>query len=238
MQLVFAVAATPAESAQFGDFARGGHVDGVLLVSMHGDDTLAKALEASGVPTVVNGRPRGETALFSVDAANVAGGQVATDLLISRGARRIATITGPLDMSVGQDRLAGYQRALHAAHLPAAADLVAEGDFSVAGGAAAMAALLEREPRLEAVFAASDLMALGALRVLAGAGRRVPDDVAVIGFDDIAEAGATAPALSTVRQPIGELGRTMARVLLSRLAGEPTPMRTVLPVVVVRRDSA
>jgi DNA-binding LacI/PurR family transcriptional regulator len=239
LQLVFAVAATAAETTQFAHYVSGGHVDGVLLVSLHGDDLLAHSLEATGVPTVLNGRPcAADTTLFSVDADNVAGGRAATGLLVSRGARRIATITGPLDMSAGKDRLAGYRQALRAARRPHPRSLVAEGDFSVEGGAAAMSRLLDREPELDAVFAASDLTALGAMQVLAARGRRVPDDVAVVGFDDVREARLTTPSLSTVRQPLDELGRTMTRVLLSRITGQQTRQRTVLATELVRRDSA
>lgn len=239
LQLIFAVASSDAEVEQFVSYAGGGHVDGVLLVSLHGDDQLAEALEAAGVPTVLNGRPfRPDAELYSVDSDNVAGARMATELLIAQGRRRIATITGPPDMAVGQDRLAGYRAALRAADLPHRDALITEGDFSVAGGARAMTALLEREPDVDAVFAASDLTALGAMRAIAEQGRRVPDDVALVGFDDVGEARLTSPPLSTVRQPIDELGRAMTRVLLARIAGEQVPLRSVLPVALVRRETA
>ncbi len=238
-QLVFAIASTEAETAQFTRFVRGGHVDGVLLVSLHGEDALSHDLERSGVPTVLNGRPcEPDSPLFSVDSDNASGARWATELLLERGARSIATITGPLDMSAGQDRLAGYRAALVAAGRPTPGAAVAEGDFTVAGGAAAMARLLQSDPGVDAVFAASDLMALGALRTLAESGRRVPQDVAVVGFDDILEAELSTPALTTVRQPLDDLGRTMTRVLLSRVNGDDPPRRTVLPIKPVRRASA
>ncbi len=236
MQLVFAIATTRAESTQFTAFASGGHVDGVLLVSMHGDDELADRLERAGVPTVLNGRPfRGDVGLFSVDADNVGGGRKATEVLLERGATRIATITGPLDMCAGQDRLAGFEQALTAAGRRGA---TATGDFTVAGGSAAMARLLDAQPDLDGVFAASDLMAIGAIRTLTEHGRRVPDDVAVVGFDDVREAQLTTPALTTMRQPLADLGRTMTRVLLARVAGSDVDHRTVLPTELVRRASA
>jgi DNA-binding LacI/PurR family transcriptional regulator len=239
MQLVFVIAASPGETKQFTHFVSGGHVDGVLLVSLHGDDELAERLEELGVPTVINGRPfRDDVPLYSVDSDNVDGGRRATEVLVTRGATKIATITGPLDMGVGQDRLAGYRAALTAAGHRFRRSLVAEGDFTVAGGAAAMDKLLGSAPDLDAVFAASDLTALGAMRTLAAHGRRVPDDVAVVGFDDVREAQLTNPALTTVRQPVAEVGRTMTRVLLSRIAGEPVSQRTMLPIQVVHRVSA
>jgi DNA-binding LacI/PurR family transcriptional regulator len=237
LQLVFAVAATPADTQQFQVYAAGGHVDGVLLISLHGDDELPRHLESLGVPTVLNGRPLTPgDGLYCVDSDNLAGGRQATDALIARGARRIATITGPQDMGAGQDRLAGYRQALRAAGLPDGA--VVEGDFSVAGGAAAMERLLAADPELDAVFAASDLMAVGALQVLGQRGRRVPDDVAVVGYDDVSVAALAVPPLTTVRQPIDQLGRTMARVLLARLNGAEAERRTVLPTELVRRASA
>jgi DNA-binding LacI/PurR family transcriptional regulator len=239
MQLVFVIASTEAEVEHFTHFVGGGHVDGVLLVSMHGDDQLARRLEALGVPTVLNGRPlTPEAGLFSVDSDNVEGACRATELLLERGARSVATITGPLDMSAGQDRLTGYRHALAAAGLPFRRGAAVEGDFTVDGGATAMSRLLETEPHIDGVFVASDLMALGAIRTLAEQDRRVPDDVAVVGFDDVREAQLTAPPLSTVRQPLDELGRTMTRVLLGRIGGVDVPQRTVLPTELIRRQTA
>jgi DNA-binding LacI/PurR family transcriptional regulator len=239
LQLVLVVASTPAEATQFASFVGGGHVDGVLLVSMHGNDLLAKRLEATGVPTVLNGRPfDDDSELVSVDADNVAGARQATEALIARGAKRVVTITGPLDMCAGQDRLAGYRAAMRSAGRRVTRAGCVGGDFTVDGGAAAMARLLDRNPDLDAVFAASDLMAIGALRTLADRGRRVPEDVRVIGFDDVGEARLATPALTTMRQPINDLGRTMTRVLLARIAGDEAPRRTVLPVDLVARDSA
>ncbi|MGH8963590.1 MAG: LacI family DNA-binding transcriptional regulator [Jatrophihabitantaceae bacterium] len=239
LQLVFVIASTHADTAHFESYAGGGHVDGVLLISLHGDDALPQHLESIGVPTVLNGRPLSrDVSLYCVDSDNVGGGRRATELLLERGARRIATITGPQDMCAGQDRLAGYRDALTEAGLEPAERRVAEGDFTVEGGASAMTALLASDPELDAVFAASDLMALGAMQVLAGNGRRVPEDVAVVGFDDVREARLSAPALTTIRQPIDRLGHTMAAVLLSRINGEQTPRTTVLPTELVRRASA
>ena len=114
LQLLLVIASAAAEAEQFEHYAGAGHVDGVLLLSLHVDDRLPQTLERLGVPTVLNGRPlSGDPSIYCVDSDNVAGGAAATDLLIARGARRIASITGPQDMCAGQDRLAGYQTALH-----------------------------------------------------------------------------------------------------------------------------
>jgi len=239
LQLIFVIASTPAEAEQFEHYAAGGHVDGVLLVSLHGDDRLPQRLEQLGVPTVINGRPlSGDPSLYYVDSDNLAGGRVATDLLIARGARRIATITGPQDMCAGQDRLQGYRAALTDADRTVDQRLIATGDFTVDGGTRAMHALLDADPDIDAVFAASDLTAIGALRAIEQAGRRVPDDIAVIGFDDLREAALTTPPLTTVRQPIAELGQTMAQLLVRRIAGDDPRRATVLPVEVVPRRTA
>lgn len=239
LQLVFAVASTPDEAEHFTRYAAGGHVDGVLLISLHGDDSLPRSLERLGVPTVLNGRPlSGDPSLCYVDSDNVAGALAATELLIQRGAQHVATITGPQDMCAGQDRLTGYEAALRAAGREPIKRLVTPGDFTVEGGARAMQRLLAAQPDLDAVFAASDLTAIGAMRAIAESGRRIPDDIAVVGFDDLREASMTNPPLTTIRQPIADLGRTMAQLLQKRLSGDPAPRATVLPVELVRRQSA
>jgi DNA-binding LacI/PurR family transcriptional regulator len=232
----------------------GGHVDGVLLASLHGDDPLPGTLERAGVPAVLVGRPAGRggpgdrwggppddqgAPASYVDADNRGGARKAVGHLARRGRRHIATITGPLDMGVGLDRLDGYREGLAAAGLAGAEDLVELGDFTEEGGAAAMERLLGRPGRpVDAVFAASDLMAVGALRVLRAAGRRVPEDVAVVGFEDSAVSRYAQPPLTTVRQPIEEMGRQATRLLLARVAGRPSGMHLILDVDLVVRASA
>jgi DNA-binding LacI/PurR family transcriptional regulator len=239
LQLVFAVVSSHSDAEQFERYASGGHVDGVLLISLHGDDRLPQRLEAAGVPTVLNGRPiSGSRTLYYVDSDNVAGGRAATEVLLARGARHVATITGPLDMAVGRDRLTGYRGAMRAAGRAVPDRFITTGDFSIAGGEAAMKRLLRARPRVDAVFAASDLTALGAMRAITESGLSVPDDIAVVGFDDIPEATRAQPALTTVRQPIEEVARAMARTLLRRIQGTDTTRVTVLPVELVPRLTA
>lgn len=238
LQLIFITAPTAAEAENFEHYAAGGHVDGVLLLSLHGDDRLPQSLERHGVPTVLNGRPlSADPSLCYVDSDNVAGARAATEFLIERGAKRVATIAGPQDMCAGQDRLAGYQLALQGFGRKVPRRLIAPGDFTVEGGHDAMGRLLAADPDIDAVFAASDLMAIGAMRAIEQSGRRVPDDVAVVGFDDLREAELTVPQLTTVRQPLADLGRTMAQRLLQRIAGDDPPRATVLPVEIVKRES-
>jgi DNA-binding LacI/PurR family transcriptional regulator len=239
-QLVFTVMNRPEDQRRFLTYAAGGHVDGVLMMSLHGKDRLPKRLEDLGVPTVLSGRPLSNgRRLWYVDADNVGGGELATSYLIEQGRRCVATVTGPLDMCAGQDRLAGYRAAVGAAGMAYDESLVSVGDFTSMGGQVAAATLLARHPEVDAIFAASDLSAIGAIRALQAAGRTVGDDVAVIGFDDIPAAAEHVPPLTTVRQPISDLGTAMTRLLLARIEGtdDDLPHRTVLPVELVRRGT-
>lgn len=236
VQLVLMNAQNDAEHAQFADYVRGGHVDGVLLASMHGDDPLPDTLVRAGIPTVVGGRPATPVpGLAYVDVDNLGGAQLATERLLAAGRHHIGTIAGPPDMTAGADRLNGYSCALAAAGKPA--DLVEHGTFTRESGERAMALLLERAPHLDAVFVANDLMAIGALRALRTAGRRVPDDVAVIGYDDIELAQHTEPPLTTIHQPIVEQARTMTELLLTQIGGAPAGDPVVLPTHLVERAS-
>ena len=155
------------------------------------------------------------------------------DHLKSRGRHRIATITGPLDTPGGQQRLAGYRHAVESEFDPR---LVANGDYSSASGAAAMTQLLAAAPDLDAVFAANDRMAEGALSILNRNGRRIPDDVAVAGFDDSPVATRCTPQLTTMRQPFERISTEMVRLLLAEIAGEGIA-RVILPAELVIRDS-
>ncbi|MEV0411140.1 LacI family DNA-binding transcriptional regulator [Streptomyces sp. NPDC050448] len=226
-------------------YLAGGHVDGALAFSLHTDDPLPAITRRIGMPTVYGGRP-GWTAgpgehggVAYVDADNRGGAREAVRYLLEQGRRRIAHIAGPLDQTSAVDRLDGYRDVL----LDADPALIAEGDFTAAGGARAMAGLLERCPDLDAVFASNDLMATGALRVLRERCLAVPGDVALVGFDDTELVAETAdPPLTTVRQDIEGMGRLMARLLLRTLdtaQGERTvPASVVTPTALVRRASA
>jgi DNA-binding LacI/PurR family transcriptional regulator len=216
-------------------YVTSGHVDGVILVSVHEANPLPGILVGAGVPVVHGGRPApAHSSVPYVDVDNVYGARQATEHLLSLGRRRIATIAGPQDMTAGQDRLAGYRQALVDAGFEARA---ARGDFTERSGFDAARALLEAEPKLDAIFGASDLMARGALRALREAGRRVPEDVAVIGFDDLGVAQAADPPLSSVRQPIEQVARDLVRLLLARVDGASVQSLT-LPTTLTLRASA
>ncbi|GAB3497622.1 LacI family DNA-binding transcriptional regulator [Nocardiopsis coralliicola] len=236
-QLLLATARTRADHERLGDYLAGGHVDGVLLVSLHTDDPLPERLASARVPYVLGGRPLHppRDAAHCVDIDNVGGARSAVQHLVAAGRRRIATIAGPPDMAAGADRLTGYRAALRDGG--AGAPLVARGDFSSASGARAMRELLGGAPDLDAVFAASDDMALAALRELRAAGRRVPDDVALVGYDDSAAAAGADPPLTTVHQPARRMGGEMARALLDRAIEGAPPDSLVLDTRLVIRTS-
>lgn len=209
--------------------------DGVMVMALRGDDPLQRMVEDSGLPAVYGGRPLHGRPDWFVDVDNRDGGRVAAEHLVRLGRRRVATIAGPTDSHAAAARLDGVADALAAARLDAT--LVEHADFTRDGGARAMERLLEREPALDAVAVASDNMAAGALQVLAAHGRRVPQDVAVVGYDDLPIALLAHPALTTVQQPIRALGYEMARLLLAVVEGA-APSSLLLPTRLVVRESA
>ncbi|ANS68956.1 LacI family transcriptional regulator [Streptomyces lincolnensis] len=228
MQLLLTLVRTDDERRRLVEYARGGRVDGVLLMSVRAEDRLPDMLAEAGLPTVMLGRRSGDEHVTYVDADNVGGARGAVEHLLRDGRRRIAAVTGPLDMYVTQCRLRGYREALATAGLEPVPSLVAEGDFTEDSGRRATAGILRCHPDVDAVFAASDTMAAGALDVLRSAGRRVPDDVAVLGFDDYPLAEHTEPALTTVRQPLEEIGRAMVRLLLEEMEQPEVAWRHVI----------
>lgn len=214
-------------------YAIGGHVDGVMFASLHDADPLPELMLRRGVPVVCNGFLPHSSAPW-IDVDHVGGVRTAVEHLVAAGRCKIATITGPQDMSAGRARLEGYREALAPTGQRA---VIAIGDFTAQSGVEAMRQLLADEPDLDAVFVASDLMAAGALQALHLAGRRVPDDVAVGGFDDSAIATAVRPALTTVRQPLATVAEETVR-LLTALLDDQHVEPVVLPTELVVRESA
>ncbi|MFD3920778.1 LacI family DNA-binding transcriptional regulator [Streptomyces sp. NPDC058595] len=239
MQLLLILVRDRRELDRLTRFAAARRVDGVLLVSIHDDDPLPGLLEEMRMPTVLAGRRSPDESLSHVHSDNVGGAAAAVRHLIDSGRTTIATITGPLDMDVGNSRLRGWREALAARGTAPDERLVAVSDFTEEGGRTAMRDLLDNAPGIDAVFAASDVMAAGALTELRERGRRVPEDVAVIGFDDSVIARHTTPALTSVRQPIEAIGRSITRLLLEEIAEPSTAHRQLLlPTTLVVRDSA
>jgi len=215
----------------------GGNVDGALVVSQHSGDHFLSTL-SDALPVVFNGRPLGAGGghNYFVDVDNRSAAVKGTQHLIDLGRKRIATIAGPIDMTAGIDRRNGWASALTSAHLPT--DRIAYGDFSLTGGADAMRRILEEWPDTDAVFVASDLMALGAMTVLRERGLKVPADVAIIGFDDSPAATTGDVKLTTVSQPSNEMGYTMAQMLLQLLRGEDPERECIMETSIIVRDSA
>ncbi len=217
---------------------RNGYLDGVVVASTSVNDPLIPNMLRDGIPFVSVGRYPDERVHY-VDVDNVGGARMAVEHLIRLGHRRIATITGPLDMVAGQDRLTGYRQGLEARGIPVEEDLIFEGDFTEDSGRLGMQHLLSASPT--AVFVASDTMAIGALKALRQAGLRAPQDMALVSFDDIPIAASIEPPLTTVRQPIERMGGMAVEVLLSLLESsspEQVPaQRIVLPTELVIRAS-
>ena len=237
-QLVLMMAGSAASHDRVERYAMAGHVDGVMFASMHGADPLPGSLARLGIPVVCSGRPMSPPAspVPYVDVDHFGGVSQAVRLLLDKGRRRIATIAGPQDMVAGVDRLNGYRAALKQAGLTGHEAI---GDFTRESGVRAMHELLAEDPQLDAVFVASDMMAHGALQALKDAGRRVPGDVSVIGFDDFEISRYSDPPLTTVRQPIVDMGRTMASQMLGLVDDKlDVPQAVVLPTELVVRESA
>ncbi len=245
VQLVLLIAQSGREEERLERYIAAGHVDGAMIIGPRGNDEMPRRLVDRGVPIVVNGRPSGHDlpgsphTLSYVDVENREGARAAVAHLAAGGRRRIATIHGPLDLPSGRDRLSGYRDGLAAAGLEADPGLERPGEYIPAVAAEAMRTLLAQRPDIDAVFAASDSMAAAVLGVLLDAGRRVPDDVAIVGFDDSPVATSVRPALTTVRQPIVAMGREMARLLMRQIADpEGAPSRVIFPTELVVRDSS
>ncbi|MET9096805.1 LacI family DNA-binding transcriptional regulator [Streptomyces cyaneofuscatus] len=215
-------------------YLRQGSADGALIVSTHAEDPLPGLLAEAGLAAVLYARPARPVPISYVDLAHQDGARLAAEHLLARDCRRIATISGPLDVPAGQARLAGFRDTMARHGHPYTP--IAEGQFTQESGEAAMERLLAEHPDLDGVFAANDLMAMGACHVLREHGRRVPEDVAVVGFDDSSAALACRPPLTTVRQPVEEMAAEMTRLLLDRMARPAAPATSVIfePELVVR----
>lgn len=236
ISFVLIMAGDEAERTRAMNYITAGHVDGVLLAfTSASGNPLVQSLVDARVPMVSAGQPLGfEGLLGCVAADDLLGAMTMTRYLVERGHRRIATIAGPRDTPGGIARLEGYRRVLGDGF---DAGLVRHGDYTRESGVAGMRSLLEEQPDIDAVFAANDAMAAGAIDVLHAAGLRVPDDVAVAGFDDSVFAATTEPSITTMRQPFGRISAEMVRVLVDIIDGAG-PSTLMLPTELVQRESA
>lgn len=223
---LFLVATKKDEEKFLPRITRSGMLDGVLVQSGEVGDKLISQLTKSSLPTVVMGRPWEADNITYIDVDNVTSAANATRYLIGLGYQRVGTITGNMTSSVSLDRLEGYRKGLASANRKFHSDLVAEGDFTESSGYQAMKKLLPAKP--DAVFCASDLMAVGAIRAITGAGLSIPNDVALVGFDDIPLGSLTTVQLTTVRQPIIQFGIKAVDLLIDLIENGSKPARRVI----------
>ncbi|MBC8504349.1 MAG: LacI family DNA-binding transcriptional regulator [Chloroflexi bacterium] len=207
---------------------RGGLVDGIIVQATGLDDNILSKISQGGVPFVVAGRPLNLPNASYIDVDNVTGAYNAVTHLTRVGRKCIGTVTGSLDGAVGLDRLEGYTRALQDRNIPIDEQLIANGDFTEISGYYATRQLLANNTALDAVFVASDTMATGALQALQEASKVVPNDVAVIGYDDLPPARLAKPALTTVRQPVRRFGINAMEMLIDIIENGDTPPRHVI----------
>lgn len=229
----------PAKEADYLQLALAEHMAGVILTPTSATTDVTPLLERGvALVTVDRKLPGGQVDRVLID--NAGGAEMAVSHLVDHGYWRIGCISGRTEVSTGSERLEGYKAGLRAHGIRVSRKLIAYGDFRESGGKAAMDELLARPERPDAVFVANNLMTLGALEAIAEAGLRVPDDIAVVGFDDVAWAALLRPSLTTIAQPTYEVGAETARMLLQRLGGYAGPARELMlsPALRVRASSA
>ena len=226
------------KQARYIDVLLAKQVDGLILISSGFGPARLERILGARVPVVIVDRELSGVPVDQVIVDNDQGGCFAGEYLVRLGHRRIGCIAGPSDITPSAGRLTGFRRALSAAGVELALDAIVRGDGRYASGDDAMAELIRRDLGLTAVFAHNDLMAIGALSALRRAGLRAPEDISVIGFDNILQAAAMAPALTTIAQPVVELGQVSVRLLLDQI-GQRTeqPSCIVLPTTLVERES-
>ena len=215
---------------------RKGILDGVIIQAGHRGDVLLERLVNSDMPVVVAGRPFHAEGVSYIDIDNVNAAYNAVSHLVRLGRQRVGMISGPISSTVGVDRREGYMRALKERGHAVDEVLIVEGDFTEEGGYYAMQKLLDSHP--DAIFAASDIMALGAMRAVRDVGLNIPDDIAFVGFDDMPIATPIEPPLTTVRQPITEFGIQAVEILIDLIEnGVDPPRRVVMNTKLIIRAS-
>ncbi len=218
-------------------YLEGGEVDGAIFLQVHKDEVIKK-VAAQGLPVVLIGRPFEEDSdIPFVDTDNVGGGLQATKYLFDRGCKQVATLTGDLEASAGQDRLAGYKQAHLEAGREVNNDLVAQANWNFEIAKTMTLRLLAKNPDIDGIFAANDIMAIAAIAAIQERGRRVPDDIAVVGFDDSLLSQTHRPAITTVRQDIIGLGVAAAETMIGLLQ-DHEPKIDVLATEIMIRETA
>ena len=215
---------------------RPGFIDGLVVQSTSSDDKVLSRIVNGTIPYVIAGRSLNYPDVTYIDVDNTNGAFMAVEHLVKLGHTRIGTVTGPMDAAPGRDRKAGYLQALRQYDLPVDEALIAEADFTEAGGYRAAKQILQSKP--DAIFVASDQMAIGALEAIRQEGLRVPDDIAIVGFDDLPPALYAKPQLTTIRQPILRFGIAAAEMLINLIEDKIQPPQSmIMDVGLVVRDS-
>lgn len=215
-----------------------GMVDGLLLVLPRNPADYVGTLTRRNFPFVLIDHQGTGQDCPAVGATNWQGAYEATEYLIKLGHRRIGFITGSMDLGCAQDRLAGYRAALRTYHIPEDPKLIYEGTFFQPDGYAGASAFLDLPDPPTAIFASNDVMAMGAMDAIRNRGLRIPDDISVLGFDDIPQASLVRPALTTVQQPLEKMGRLAAQMLLDLLENPAQKVERIeLPTKLIIRES-
>jgi LacI family transcriptional regulator len=215
-----------------------GLADGVLLIIPRNVTAYIGSLREQSFPHVLIDCSLGDRLSHSVEVANWEGAYQATTYLIGLGHHRIGFVTGQLEMESGRDRLAGFQAALHDHGIQLDPSLIIEGNYLQQRGFEAGQQLLSRPDRPTAIFASNDASAFGVIDAAHAHGLRLPDDLSILGFDDIPEAASIHPALTTVRQPLEQMGRIGTQILIRALDDPDMPIaRVVLPTELIIRRS-
>jgi LacI family transcriptional regulator len=232
--MMLAMVTADMEPGFYERIVRGRHFDGIIMLSSDIDDPILPLLIKDGTPLVLIGSHPYFQNIVSVDVENREGSRSGVNHLLGMGHRRIGMINGLLEMDAALARRDGYKQALLEAGIPIVPELMVNGAYTHESGYQAMQQLLDLPQRPTAVFAASDVMAIGAMRAIQDRGLSVPEDVAVVGFDDVPPAQNATPPLTTLRQPIAEVGATAVRLLLDQLKGQTpaAPVRLPAPLVV------
>lgn len=239
LQLTLFLPQSEQDEKRLAAYLASGHVDGVLLTFYQDRDPVYDRLAQDGIPLVVNARPLQTSSASYVDADNEGGAAQAVEHLIEQGCQVIATIAGPLGTSAGAERLAGYRRALERAGRAPDDDLIRVGDFTTPSGRDLTTALLRERPDIDGLFVAGELMAYGSLDSLHRLGRKIPGDIAVVSFDDLPGAASTDPPLTSIHQPVEQMGREMTRLLLAQIDdNDRIPRQVILGTHLVIRESS
>jgi LacI family transcriptional regulator len=213
-------------------------IDGLILVASGADDELAQRLRTLSVPMVLVDREVAGVEADFIESNHETGGYLATDYLIGLGHTGIACVSGPADLPPSRDRVAGYLRALQQAGIGFRPEFLVHSDFTSEGGFRAFQQLLALKNPPTAIFASNDLMAIGGICAASEAHVRIPQQLSVIGYDDIALASYSTPRLTTIAQPKYEMGQLITRLLLERIAGAELPLRReMLQTSLVERQS-